>query len=90
MVVDDGEPVRFMYRQAADRTDDSGWRMFCGLEGDEYNQDSKNIVLVPLTEFAKRDKRVDVLLDEPVGSVFERLPGENEFKRVTDWQPPDD
>jgi hypothetical protein len=45
---------------------------------------------VPLSEFAKRDKRVDALLDEPVGSVFERRPEEDEFQRVTDWEPPND
>jgi hypothetical protein len=90
MVIDDGQPVRFMYRQAADRKVDSGWRMFCGYEGDAYNEDPKNIAIVPLSEFAERDKRIDALLDEPVGSVFERRPEEDEFQRVTDWVPPND
>jgi hypothetical protein len=90
MVVDEGQPVRFMYREAADRRTDSGWRMFCGFEGDVYNADPKNIAIVPLSEFAARDRRVDELLDEPLGSAFERLPGHDEFQRVTDWSPPDD
>jgi hypothetical protein len=87
MVIDEGQPVRFMYREAPDREQDSGWRMFCGYEDDEYNDDPKNIAIVPLTEFANRDKRVDALLDEPAGSVFERRPDEEGFQRVTDWTP---
>jgi hypothetical protein len=90
MVMDDGQPVRFMYRESPDRKGDSGWRMFCGQESEEYNADAKNVAVVQLSEFAKRDKRVDALLDELVGSVFERLPGQDKFHRVTDWAPPDD
>jgi hypothetical protein len=89
-VIDDGLPVRFMYREAADREQDSGWRMFSGYEDDDYNEDPKNIAIVRLSEFGDRDKRVDALLDEPVGSVFERRPEHDEFERVTDWIPSED
>jgi hypothetical protein len=87
MVIDEGQPVRFMYREAPHREQDSGWRMFCGYEDEKYSDDPKNIAIVALTEFANRDKRVDALLDEPAGSVFERRPGEEGFQRVTDWTP---
>jgi hypothetical protein len=87
-IVDDGEPIRFMYREAADRDVDSGWRMMSGLEDDAYDESPENIAVVPLTAFANRDERVDALLDEPVGSAFERRPGQQEFERVTDWEPP--
>jgi hypothetical protein len=89
-IVDEGKPIRFLYRQAADRKEDSGWRMFSGLETDAYNDDAKNIAIVPLSQFARMDKRVDKLLDEPVGSVFECKTADGEFERVTDWSPPTD
>jgi hypothetical protein len=87
-IVDEGKPVRFVYREAADRDEDSGWRMFSGLENDAYNADPKNIAIVPLSQFARIDKSVDKLLDEPVGSVFERKNADGHFERVTDWTPP--
>jgi hypothetical protein len=87
MIIDRGEPIRFMYREATDRENDSGWRMFSGYESEEYNDDPKNVAVVLLDELAQRDKRVDALLDEPVGSVFERKPGEEDFARVSDWAP---
>jgi hypothetical protein len=86
-VTEDGEPVRFLYREAPDNAQDSGWRMFSGYEDEDYNEDAENIAVVPLSDFARRDERVDALLDEPVGSVFERTPGKEEFERVTDWRP---
>jgi hypothetical protein len=89
-IVDEGKPVRFMYREAADRDEDSGWRMFSGLESEAYNEDASNIAIVPLSQFARIDKRVDKLLDEPVGSVFERKNANDDFVRVTDWTPPDE
>lgn len=86
-ITSDGQPVRFMYREEADRKEDSGWRMFSGTETEEYSEHAENIAIVPLRSFADMDKRVDKLLDEPIGSVFERREAEDEFHRVTDWTP---
>jgi hypothetical protein len=82
LVLQGGEPIRFMYRTAPAREGDSGWRMFSGFEGPEFNQDPENFALVRLQDFGDADARVDVLLDEPVGSAFERQPGEDEFRKV--------
>ncbi len=90
MIVDEGQPVRFMYREEPNRKEDSGWRMFSGYETQVYNDDPNNIALVPLSKFGTLDKRVDALLDTPVGSAFERKPGEDEFVRVADWGPGED
>jgi hypothetical protein len=86
MVAEDGEPVLFMYREEADREDDSGWRMFSGRETEEYNADPDNIAIIVLAHLD--DGRVDKLLDEPPGAVFERRDGDEDFVRVTDWTPP--
>lgn len=88
MVAEGGEPVRFMYREKPDREGDSGWRIFSAKESDAYNEDHRNIAIIRLADLA--DKRADKLLDEPVGSVFERKEGNDEFVRVTDWQPTED
>ncbi|MCE9575707.1 MAG: DUF2185 domain-containing protein [Deltaproteobacteria bacterium] len=89
-VADEGLAVRFMYRAAPHRDADSGWRMFSGLESDAYSEDAKNIAIVPLTRFSEIDKRVDALLDEPVGAVFERAQADADFVRITDWAPQDE
>jgi hypothetical protein len=90
MVADEMLPVRFLYRKEPSREEDSGWRMFSAEETEEYTDDAENIAVVRLSTLAERDKRVDALLDEPVGSVFERATGDDDFERVTDWQPEDD
>ncbi|MDB4952861.1 MAG: hypothetical protein JWO36_430 [Myxococcales bacterium] len=86
-IVDEGKPIRFMYREATARDEDSGWRILSGLETDAYNDDTENIAIVPLNQIARLDKRVDKLLDEAVGSVFERASANDNFERVTDWTP---
>ncbi|WMJ71717.1 DUF2185 domain-containing protein [Cytophagaceae bacterium ABcell3] len=35
--------VRFLYREKTDRDEDSGWRMFSGLEDDDYTNNPENI-----------------------------------------------
>jgi hypothetical protein len=85
LVADGTEPARFMYREPPDNAHDSGWRIVSGVEPEGYNDDPKNIAVVRLADL--RDPKVDALLDEPVGSVFERVPGAEDFVRVTDWQP---
>lgn len=87
-VLDEGLPVRFMYRESPAHDSDSGWRMMSGFEADEDIGNPASIAVVRASEFASMDKRVDALLDQPVGAAFERVPGEAEFRRVTDVAPP--
>ena len=88
LILDGGEPVRFLYREAPDVAQDSGWRMFSGVEPQDDDDDS--VAVVPLSTLVRMDRRLDALVDEPVGSVFECVPGAEEFVRVTDWSPSDD
>ncbi len=88
-ILEEDQPVRFMYREAPDCDEDSGWRMFSGLETPDYNDSAENIAIVPMSAFAEMDERVDKLLDEPIGSVFERREALSEFEPVTDWAPSD-
>ena len=71
-VAQDGEPVRWLYREHAEREQDSGWRVFAGDESQEYADDSRNAVLMPLRELLRLDSELESLFDEPHGAAFER------------------
>lgn len=86
-VLEDGQCVRFLYREAADREQDSGWRLMAGDETDEYNDNSENISLMPLRDLIDRDTALEALFRKPVGSVFERRRCGDPFRPVTDWTP---
>jgi len=84
-----GETVRFLYRQAADKKGDSGWRMFTGHETEEYNEDPKNIRIVEVGYMLDRDPSLILPLKEDFGAVFERKARKEPWKKVTDWTPPE-
>lgn len=82
-----GEYVRFLYRQAADRTEDSGWRMFTGHETEEYNDEARNIRIVEVGAMLDRDPSLLQPLKEDVGAVFERETKNQPWQKITDWAP---
>jgi hypothetical protein len=86
-VFEDGQCVRFMYREEPDREQDSGWRVFAGGESDDYANDPANVSVVPLRELLERDHALEDLFREPVGSVFERRSCADAFSVVADWLP---
>ncbi|MEV6237381.1 DUF2185 domain-containing protein [Lentzea sp. NPDC051838] len=80
-VARDGEPVRWLYREDPDHEQDSGWRVFAGDETQEYLDDGRNAVAVPLRELIGADRELEPLFDQPGGAAFERA--EAGFVRVT-------
>jgi hypothetical protein len=80
-----GEPVRFLYRQAPTHSADSGWHFFSGLEDEAYLDDPSNLDVYDVNTIANYDPSIIPLLDEPVGSVFEKL--DHRFVAVLDWTP---
>lgn len=84
-VVRDGEPVRFLYREAPDRTDDSGWRVFAGDEGEEYSNEPNNAVALPLRDLIDRDPALKEILRTPAQCAFERQAANKHFQRVEDF-----
>ena len=88
-VAEDGHPVRFMYREAADRDDDSGWRIFAGNESQAYTDDPNNTAIIRLHQVCEWDDKLEALLLSPVGSVFERENAESKFDPVDDFKIPD-
>jgi hypothetical protein len=90
MIVVRGKPVGFMYREAPDNEQDSGWRFMSGLEDQDYMDDDANHGVYDVNTVANYDPTIVPLLDAAVGSVFERTPGARDFRPVEDWTPPED
>ena len=84
-VARDGEPVRFLYREAPDRTDDSGWRVFAGDESEEYSNAVGNAVVLPLRDLLDRDPALKEVLRTPAQCAFERQDPKERFQRVEDF-----
>jgi hypothetical protein len=66
------QPICFLYREAPDDEQDSGWRFTAGDETDEYMDDANNISYVSLGAVLSKDDSVLHLLDAPEGSAFKR------------------
>lgn len=84
-VFEDGQCVRFMYREEPDREQDSGWRVFAGGESDDFANNPANVSVVPLRDLLEQDPALEELFRKPVGSVFERESCADAFSVVTDW-----
>lgn len=86
-VARDGCPVRFLYREAPDGEDDSGWRLMAGDESDEYLDDHRNAVVMPLRELVERDATLTEVLRTTAPCTFERKRANEPFQAVTDFEP---
>lgn len=64
--------VRFMYREAPDNDQDSGWRFFSGFESDAYVNNPDNIGLYDVNTIAGIDPDIIPHLTSPAGYAFER------------------
>lgn len=90
MCMESGNTIRFLYREKADREQDSGWRMFTGLESDEYNNDSSNIRIVNVGYLIEKDPTLLEPLKGGFGSVYERDKKNKPWRKVEDWNPPNE
>jgi len=68
----DKEIVGWMYREEATDETDSGWRVFSGYEDEEYANNSDNFGIYDAETIINIDKTIEVLLDSPIGSEYER------------------
>ena len=89
MCLEPGGIVRWLYRQTPDRDEDSGWRMFSGLETPEYNEDPANIRIANVDWLLDRDPTLLEPLKHNVGVAFERKEKNQPWARLADWNPPD-
>ncbi|MDT7838972.1 DUF2185 domain-containing protein [Aquabacterium sp. OR-4] len=89
-IVADGQPVRFMYREAPMFAGDSGWRFLAGTETDAYMEDPGHQRVHALTRVMELDPTVAPLLDSPVGAAFQRPERGAPFEDAGDWTPDED
>ena len=87
MCFEQGEVVRFLYREKPDNKEDSGWRMFTGHEPPDYLDDPKNTRVPAVGFMLDRDPSLLEPLKEGIGAVFEREDKAAPWHRVTDWSP---
>ena len=68
----EGRKVGYMYREYADRKEDSGWRFTAGDENEEYMSNAENAGVYTLNAVANIDMDIIPFLNSPVGSGFFR------------------
>lgn len=66
----EGHSIGYLYREAPDNEDDSGWRFTGGSETDEYMGDADNISLVSLGAVLREDDSCLLLLEREEGVAF--------------------
>ncbi len=83
-ITKEGLPVGYMYREAKEDEDDSGWRFYAGNETDAYVEDPDNFMLYDINTIANFDKAVIPILKKPVGTEWERIEGTNRWQKLED------
>lgn len=79
MILVDGRPVRYMYRDAPDNEVDSGWRFMSGYEDDDYMDNPANHGIYDVNTIANYDPSIIPYLNAEIGMSFEKAPGADEF-----------
>ncbi|MGL1885084.1 MAG: DUF2185 domain-containing protein [Reichenbachiella sp.] len=90
MCFQEGEIVRFLYREDTERDEDSGWKMFSGTESEEYSNNPNNIRIVNVSYLLDLDPTLLIPLIGKVGAVFERETLNSDWQEVKDWTPNED
>jgi hypothetical protein len=84
-IAEDEHKVCFMYRETPIDPQDSGWRLFSGDESQEYVNNPDNSGIYQPINILMIDSSIEALLDEPIGSAFERVDGTSEWMPAADY-----
>ncbi|MDR2632063.1 MAG: DUF2185 domain-containing protein [Treponema sp.] len=79
--------INFLYREEPDNKDDSGWRMFTGLENDDYANDPQNIKMIKVAYLLDHDPSLLEPLKNGYNIAYERDNEKSKWKKVEDWMP---
>jgi len=91
MITEEHKKPIFMYREKRYSPNDSGWRIYSGLESEEYSNNPDNFGFYnPSTILAVDSSIAELLLKGGVGSVFERKSDESSWHKVDDYPLEDD
>jgi len=79
-------PIRFFYKESPQHKNDTGFRFYSGLESDDFLQTEDAALVAPLDCMVRLDASIKKFLENSIiGSVWERLPGNNDWIPVTDY-----
>ena len=81
---------RWLFQEAPDREDDSGWRLFAGTETPEQLEDVGRIRVCNVGWLCDFDPTLRELLRREDRVAFERPGRDAPWRRVEDWVPPVD
>jgi hypothetical protein len=79
-VLQDGEKVTVLFREAPQVRGDSGWRFFSGTETESYMMNDDSMRFVSLGAVLRCGDAFVDLLESPVNSYFELNPGTGQFE----------
>ena len=71
-IIDESEPVGYMYRERGDEEEDSGWRFLSGNETEEYLDDEANYKVIAVDLVAAYEPLIIPHLTSKYGNEFER------------------
>ena len=72
MIMVEGKPINYMYREESDEPSDSGWCFMSGYESQEYLDNPDNMAIYDLNTIANYSSDIVTFLDAPYGSAYER------------------
>jgi hypothetical protein len=78
----DGEKIKYMYQEEADKEGDSGWRFFAGDETQEYADDPDNNAMYDVNTIANYDPTIVPFLDAEPPADFEWNEEKNTFVEI--------
>lgn len=78
----DGRKIGYMYREEAERPEDSGWRFFSGDESQEYIDDLSHTGVYAVNTAANHDPDIIPYLDTPAPCAFEKIDGSRSYQKV--------
>jgi hypothetical protein len=79
----DGMPVGYMYREAPDKPEDSGWRFFAGDEDQAYLDNPKNTSIYAVNTIANYDPDIIPYVNSPAPCAFEKIASTRSYKSVS-------
>jgi hypothetical protein len=78
----EGKKIGYLYREAPDRPDDSGWRFFAGDEDQAYTEDPNHTGIYAVNTVANYDPDIIPYLNTPAPCAFEKIKGTHQYRRV--------
>ncbi|WP_271814644.1 DUF2185 domain-containing protein [Clostridium beijerinckii] len=83
--MEDNVTICWLYREKADKVEDSGWRMFSGDEDEEYTNNPDNIRVISVGYLLDKDPTLLEIVKSEIGSAYERENKDASWKKVEDW-----